>query len=359
MSADINNYFNKLERALRKLSIIVIDDFDEIKRGNPLPIVALMRKLLFSTSTVVMKQLLLRGCASHISDRKVVVSAFDLLRDTLRHSSPISVDQFFSMGFANHKLQLLTKLAEYVAQTDRHVVYSPNKVKFVVPNHVISQINERIVLGASSQDGGGDGSGSQRSSSAPPRGRYKPATATTPSSSSTPFLDDRVGDHFYATMSSEMDEGMAFPPSPPAPAPAASPLPANGAFSNRSLDMASLTTPPPPSPSRSLKSPANGNARGTTTTPRRTPSGSREDPPGPGGAVDRNSENPNKTFLSVEQVVEVDSLIERKVREAIQQVSERHEFIINKLVAAVDAEFTLLNNRIKVLENALQEKGLL
>lgn len=97
MSADINNYFNKLERALRKLSIIVIDDFDEIKRGNPLPVVALMRKLLFSTSTVVMKQLLLRGCASHISDRKVVVSAFDLLRDTLRHSSPISVDQFFSM----------------------------------------------------------------------------------------------------------------------------------------------------------------------------------------------------------------------------------------------------------------------
>lgn len=39
-------------------------------------------------------------------------------------------------------------------------------------------------------------------------------------------------------------------------------------------------------------------------------------------AADRSSENPSKTFLSMEQVVEVDSLIERKVREAIQQVSE-------------------------------------
>lgn len=32
---------------------------------------------------------------------------------------------------------------------------------------------------------------------------------------------------------------------------------------------------------------------------------------------------------------------------------QKHEFIINKLVAAVDAEFTLLSNRIKSLEAAL------
>lgn len=97
MSSDINNCFSKVERALKKLSITVVDDYDEIKRGNPSPIVALLRKLMFSTSTVVMRQLLLRGCASHVSDKKVVIAAFDLLRDTIKYSTPISIDQFFSM----------------------------------------------------------------------------------------------------------------------------------------------------------------------------------------------------------------------------------------------------------------------
>jgi hypothetical protein len=39
------------------------------------------------------------------------------------------------------------KLAEYVANTDRSVVYSPNKVKFVIPNEIINHINDRISNG--------------------------------------------------------------------------------------------------------------------------------------------------------------------------------------------------------------------
>lgn len=35
-------------------------------------------------------------------------------------------------------------MAEYIAQTDRHVVYSPNRTKFVVPSEVLTQINHRI-----------------------------------------------------------------------------------------------------------------------------------------------------------------------------------------------------------------------
>lgn len=34
-------------------------------------------------------------------------------------------------------------------------------------------------------------------------------------------------------------------------------------------------------------------------------------------------------------------------------MSQKYDFVINKLVAAVDAEFTLLGNRIKALEHAL------
>ncbi len=97
MSSNINNHFENVERALKKLSIFVVDEFDEIKRGNPTPIIALMRKLLFSTSTIVMKQLLLRGCASHVTDKKFVIASFDLLRDTIKYSPAITIDQFFSL----------------------------------------------------------------------------------------------------------------------------------------------------------------------------------------------------------------------------------------------------------------------
>lgn len=93
---DINNYFETLERSLRKISIILVDDFEEVKKGMPGPIVSLIRKLLFNTSTIVMKNMLLRGIASHVSDKKLVIATYDLLRETIKHSPGITVDQFFS-----------------------------------------------------------------------------------------------------------------------------------------------------------------------------------------------------------------------------------------------------------------------
>lgn len=95
--SDINNYFEKLDRALKRLSIVLVDDFEEIKKGTAAPCVALIRKLLFNTSTTVMKFMLLRGCPSHVPDKKVVISLFDLLRETVKFSPPISIDQFFSV----------------------------------------------------------------------------------------------------------------------------------------------------------------------------------------------------------------------------------------------------------------------
>lgn len=93
---DINNFYEKLDRSLKRLQIILVDDFEEIKRGSPAPIVALIRKLLFHTSTIVMKYMLLRGCPSHVSDKKVVISTFDLLRETVKYSPSITIDQFFN-----------------------------------------------------------------------------------------------------------------------------------------------------------------------------------------------------------------------------------------------------------------------
>lgn len=56
---------------------------------------------------------------------------------------------------------------------------------------------------------------------------------------------------------------------------------------------------------------------------------------------------------------QIEGMINESVKVAVKDVSERHEFIINKLVAAVDAEFTLMTNRIKVLEAALKEHGVM
>lgn len=93
---EINNYFEALERSLKKISIILIDDFEEIKKGFPGPTISLIRKLLFHTSTIVMKNMLLRSVASHVTDKKLVIATFDLLRETIKHSPGITIDQFFS-----------------------------------------------------------------------------------------------------------------------------------------------------------------------------------------------------------------------------------------------------------------------
>ena len=93
---DVVNSYEYLERSLKKLSISIVDDQQELTRGLSGPIIALMRKLLFQTSVVVMKNMLLRGCASNISDKKVVLAVFDLLRDEVKYYPACSIDQFFT-----------------------------------------------------------------------------------------------------------------------------------------------------------------------------------------------------------------------------------------------------------------------
>jgi hypothetical protein len=94
--SDANSCFENLERNLKKISIVLIDDFEEIKKGTPGPVISLIRKLLFNTSTVMMKSMLLRGVASHVPDKKLIIATFDLLRETVKYSPQITIDQFFS-----------------------------------------------------------------------------------------------------------------------------------------------------------------------------------------------------------------------------------------------------------------------
>lgn len=92
---DLNNAFETLERALKKVGIILIDDHEDIRNGKPSQIIALVRKLMLSTSTSVAKQMLLKGCPSHATDKKLAITAFDILREN-KQAPNISVDQFFS-----------------------------------------------------------------------------------------------------------------------------------------------------------------------------------------------------------------------------------------------------------------------
>lgn len=92
---DVNNAYETLERSLKKIGIVLIDDQEDIKNGKPSQIIGLVRKILLATSTIVTKQMLLKGCPSHATDKKLAITAFDILREIKRPPS-ISVDQFFS-----------------------------------------------------------------------------------------------------------------------------------------------------------------------------------------------------------------------------------------------------------------------
>ncbi len=93
---NLNNSYEAMERALKRLGVFIVDDTEEIRRGMPGPLVALMRKLLFQTSVMVMKIMLLRGCPSHITDKKVVLAVCDLLREQMKYNPVISIEQFFT-----------------------------------------------------------------------------------------------------------------------------------------------------------------------------------------------------------------------------------------------------------------------
>lgn len=92
---DTTSHYETLDRSLKRIGIILIDDHGLLKQGKSTQCIVLLRKILLFTSSTVEKQMLLRGCPTHAPDKRLVSTAFDLLREKIKFSSPISVDQFF------------------------------------------------------------------------------------------------------------------------------------------------------------------------------------------------------------------------------------------------------------------------
>ena len=92
---DVNNHYEALDRSLKKIGIVLVDDLGLLRNGKSAQCIDLLRKLLLCTSTTVAKQMLLRGCASHSSDKKLVSTAFDLARDKVKYSPTLTAEQYF------------------------------------------------------------------------------------------------------------------------------------------------------------------------------------------------------------------------------------------------------------------------
>lgn len=91
---DLNSHYEALDRSLRRIGIVIVDDNDRLRNGKPAQCIDLLRRLLYFTSTSVAKVLLTRGCPSRAPDMRLVISAFDLVRDVMKFSPSISPDQF-------------------------------------------------------------------------------------------------------------------------------------------------------------------------------------------------------------------------------------------------------------------------
>eukprot|EP01031_Cornospumella_fuschlensis_P034920 gene34920-42289_t len=335
-----------------------------------------MRKLLFSTSSQVMKTVLLRGLASHNSDRKLLVGIFDLLRDNLKFSPTITVEQFFSTGFASHKLTMITKLAEYVAQTDRSTIYSPTKTKFVARSPIIDNINTRIRSNTyGGQEGalgwGDDVADSGTVYSAGGTGRKSKLTGSKGRGVSgvdedilTVLLDDnRSKGGSSATKSATSTKGMA------------------GGKSNREViddltrklnqDLFPLTsapstpfaTPshhPPQAPDSSQvivmgRSQSPANKRGGAVAKGAEKAGSKESHQQMQVVANNPaSPPPPPPSFTPEQWEQIEKLVAQRVEKAVAEVNERHEYIMSRLVSAVDGEFSLLQKRVQELEDFIQ-----
>jgi hypothetical protein len=92
--SDLSHHYEALDRALKRIGIILVDDHGHLRSGKSAQCIALLRKILLFTSSVLAQQMLLRGCPSHAPDKRLVISAFDLVREKIKYSPSITVDQF-------------------------------------------------------------------------------------------------------------------------------------------------------------------------------------------------------------------------------------------------------------------------
>jgi hypothetical protein len=96
MANELTHSVHQLCRSLKKLSIVLIDEYDAIVTGDAHAFMLILRKLLFNTSPIITKVLKNRSCNPSMNDLKTVMGFFDFARDIMKRPAGISIDQWFS-----------------------------------------------------------------------------------------------------------------------------------------------------------------------------------------------------------------------------------------------------------------------
>jgi len=115
-TGDLKNSQGRALRSMRACGIQTNDMLDCLAVGSPAGFVTLIRRLLGSSRTAI-SQASARGVLPSSHGRKVLVAAYDLLRELAHFRPAITVEQFLRRGmFAEHKLHVLTALAEHLRE---------------------------------------------------------------------------------------------------------------------------------------------------------------------------------------------------------------------------------------------------
>ena len=116
---DVLNAYRLLESSLKQLCINVRDFEPNLSDGDGVVCAKILRILLLQSCRDVALMMLGRNVSSSSGDRRIVLSAFDLLRENSIMSPSISAEQFLGKNFVEHKIIIINKVAEYINSIKR------------------------------------------------------------------------------------------------------------------------------------------------------------------------------------------------------------------------------------------------
>lgn len=142
-SSDVMNAYRLLERSLKACSIRIRDFEPNVSDGDGVAYAKILRILLLQSCRDVALMMLERnGLSANSSDRRIVLSAFDLLREN-RMAPSISAEQFLGKNFVEHKIIIIHKIAEYVNNTKRKTNNPNDRRRNKPDDHYSSKVSSR------------------------------------------------------------------------------------------------------------------------------------------------------------------------------------------------------------------------
>lgn len=104
MVGDSNNMWITLERSAKRAGV-PLHEFPLLRNGDPGQCVELLKFLLFFMSREVAADMIARKCTEHSPDKRIVLAAFDLIREAMKVSPGLTVEQF--MGNVSYEYYTL------------------------------------------------------------------------------------------------------------------------------------------------------------------------------------------------------------------------------------------------------------